>query len=270
MKNKSGGFHLIIIVIIVVALGVASGAGYLVYKKINRDKEAQSSIEYENYVKRTSEKRSCTTEELNRGYYTNTLSDGSKYCVRYPAADKPVIYLYPTTEQFVKVQLEFNGTLTSTYPTYDWGIKGWEVIASPDGLLINKADNQAYSYLFWEGVPSSPNYDLTTGFVVRGEDTKNFLQTTLSALGLTPKEYNEMIVYWLPKMQNNPYNLIHFAGNDYTDNAKLTITPKPDSLLRVFMVYKPLERYQKITPQPLPHFERQGFTAVEWGGTELL
>jgi len=84
--------------------------------------------------------------------------------------------------------------------------------------------------------------DLTKGFVVRGEDTAIFLQQMLSRMGLTPKEYNEFIVYWYPQMKNNKYNLIHFAGEEYTDLAKLTITPKPDSILRVFMVYKPLER----------------------------
>ncbi|MCX6713851.1 MAG: putative Ig domain-containing protein, partial [Candidatus Vogelbacteria bacterium] len=154
---------------------------------------------------------------------------------------KPVIYLYPQKTQAVKVQLDYAGKLIADYPAYDQKIGGWEVTASPDGKLINKADGKEYSYLFWEGNDyNQTNYDLTTGSVVKGSDTRAFLQDALSKMGLTPKEYNEFIVYWYPKMENNAYNLIHFAGQEYTDKAKLTISPTPDSVLRVFMVFKPL------------------------------
>ena len=80
---------------------------------------------------------------------------------------------------------------------------------------------------------------------------------------------NEFIVYWLPRMEHNAYNLITFQGKAYTDTAKLDITPAPDSMLRVFMAYKPLEDSVDIEPQQLETFERKGFTVVEWGGTEL-
>lgn len=105
--------------------------------------------------------------------------------------------------------------------------------------------------------------------MVAGKDTMNFLQETLAKLGLTPKEYNEFIVYWLPKMQNNKYNLITFAGKEYTDSAKLEIIPQPDALLRVFMAFKPLTNEIKIKAPEIRPFVRKGFTVVEWGGTEL-
>jgi len=60
-----------------------------------------------------------------------------------------------------------------------------------------------------------------------GQDTAAFLQEKLNYLGLTPKEYNEFIVYWLPQMKDIPYNLITFQSAAYTDNAVLTITPEP-------------------------------------------
>jgi hypothetical protein len=186
-----------------------------------------------------------------------------------PIADKPVIYLYPTRTENVKVKLQYAGTLTSTYPTYNNDIGGWDVTANPDSSLVNTADNKPYSYIFWEGVSDTDFSNFDTGFVVKGADTKDFLQTTLAKLGLTPKEYNEMIVYWLPKMEHNKYNLIHFAGQEYTDSAKLTVTPTPDSVLRIFMVFKPIEKEQTIQPQQLTTFERKGFAVVEWGGTEL-
>ena len=44
--------------------------------------------------------------------------------------EKPVIYLYPEEETEVTVKLDYNGTLTSTYPAYG---DGWTVTAQPDG-----------------------------------------------------------------------------------------------------------------------------------------
>jgi hypothetical protein len=181
---------------------------------------------------------------------------------------KPVIYLYPQTPQNIKVLLNLDGTLTSSYPAYN---NGWNIFAYPDGKLINSTDNKEYGYLFWEGVSSEgTKYDLSKGFVVEGKDTASFLQDKLSKMGLTPKEYNEFIVYWMPKMQNNKYNLIHFASKEeYDDKAKLTIEPKPDSMLRVFMVYKSLNEKVEVTPQEIKSFSRNGFSVVEWGGTEV-
>ena len=184
-------------------------------------------------------------------------------------AYKPVIYLYPTLTEKVQVRLDYSGEIIADYPTYDVIQKGWTVTAYPDGKIIG-TDGKEYSYLFWEGKSfTNEKYDLSTGFVIRGEDTKEFLQNTLSKMGLTSKEYNEFIVYWYPKMANNKYNLIHFAGDEYTKTAPLLITPKPDSTLRVFMVFEPINEAMDIKPQEIKPFVRNGFTVVEWGGTEL-
>ena len=80
---------------------------------------------------------------------------------------------------------------------------------------------------------------------------------------------NEFIVYWLPLMQDNPYNLITFQEESYTDSAKLSITPEPDSILRVFMVYKPLNDWINIEEQQLKSFQREGFSVIEWGGANI-
>lgn len=178
---------------------------------------------------------------------------------------KPVIYLYPEEKTAVTVKLDYNGELSCTYPAYD---DGWRVIAEPDGGLTDVRDGKTYSYLFWEGEGSFV-WDMSRGFVVKGEDTAAFLQETLAALGLLPREYNEFIVYWLPKMQDNPYNLITFQTDAYTDSARLSVTPEPDSLLRVFMAYRALNAPVQVDEPVLPTFSRQGFTVVEWGGTQV-
>ena len=177
---------------------------------------------------------------------------------------KPVIYLYPEEETNVSVDLDLQGEFTYTYPYTEDG--HWDVVAKPDGTIINQADNEEYSYLFWEGI--SPNFtpDFSEGFCVKGEDTTEFLRTVLSQMGLTPKEYNEFIVYWAPQMQNNAYNLISFQTENYEQVAPLKVNPAPDNMLRVYMAYKPLTAAVDIPEQTFTPFERTGFTVVEWGG----
>jgi hypothetical protein len=184
----------------------------------------------------------------------------------YPIApDKPVIYLYPETQQQVTVKLDFKGQLTCTYPVYR---EGWTVTAEPDGTLTD-AKGQQYNYLYWEGIAAEP-FEITQGWCVAGEDTAAFLENALQKLGLTRREANEFIVYWLPQMEQNPYNLICFQEEAYTDLAKLEITPAPDTLIRVFMTWQPSGNYVNLESQTLTAPERTGFVAVEWGGAELV
>ncbi len=178
-------------------------------------------------------------------------------------AYKPVIYLYPEEETAVQVALHYDGELTCTWPEY---ADGWSVTAQSDGMLTDRYGNQ-YSYLFWEG-ESDAEYDFSKGFCVPGEKTAEFLRDALKTLGLLPREYNEFIVFWLPRLQGNPYNLIAFQGDRYTESAKLEVLPEPDTVLRVFMAYRPLQEPIEIEPQDLKETVREGFTLVEWGGSE--
>ncbi|MBQ8578238.1 MAG: hypothetical protein IJ449_09805 [Clostridia bacterium] len=180
-------------------------------------------------------------------------------------AEKPVIYLYPETETDVHVELDFNGELTCTYPAYE---NGWNVTATPDGTLTDETGREYYA-LYWEGVTDTA-FDLSAGFCVAGNDTAAFLEEKLAALGLTDREANEFIMYWLPKMQENAYNLVSFQFETYTETAELTVSPEPDTVIRVYMVYKPLDKDIEIPEQILPETPaRNGFTVVEWGGTKL-
>ena len=193
---------------------------------------------------------------------TGTHEDYSVRC--NVTSDKPVIYLYPEEETAVEVTLDYNGALTCTYPEYN---NGWRITASPDGTLRDEK-GQEYNYLYWEGI-SDIEFDFSKGFCVKGEDTAEFLENALSKLGLTRREANEFIVYWLPLMEQNPYNIISFQTDAYTENAVLNVTPTPDTVLRVYMAWKALDTPVNIEPQELIAPERVGFTVVEWGGSEV-
>ena len=133
-------------------------------------------------------------------------------------------------------------------------IKGHPVVIRRAGFLV---------------VALCAEWDFSQGFCIPGADTAAFLEDALAQLGLTEREANEFIIYWLPRMEGNAYNLISFQKEIYTDNAALTIDPMPDSLLRVFMAWKGLDKPVEVETQELNGFERVGFTVVEWGGVEI-
>ncbi len=174
---------------------------------------------------------------------------------------KPVIYLYPEKETDVNVKVSFDGDFTFTYPQYDGG---WNVTAKPDGTLISKTGE--YPYLFWEGKTTnySPKFD--EGFLVSREGTVSFLEEKLKILGLNEKERADFITYWAPQMIKNDFNIIKFDTEEYASKVSLNIEPKPDSIIRVFMVYRAAAGNESIKEQNLERGERKGFTAVEWGG----
>ena len=174
---------------------------------------------------------------------------------------KPVIYLYPEQETEVNVQLDLDGEFLTTYPAYE---NGWTVSAAPDGTLTDES-GRTYPYLFWEGKLNA-DYDLSKGFCVKGEDTEAFLNEKLAVLGLNDKEIADFTEFWVGCMAKNPYNVISFQTDAYTEAAQLNISPAPDSVIRVFMTWYPSDEAVAIPAQELTSPDRSGFTAVEWGG----
>ncbi len=175
---------------------------------------------------------------------------------------KPLIYLYPEEKTDVTIKLGYPKRLTTTYPKYD---KQWKVTAYPNGDL--KDNKNTYYGLYWEGITTlNPTFE--DGFVVEKENLISFLEEKLSILGLNDKEKNEFIIYWLPKLEENKYNLIRFESIDNINNdMPLMIDPKPDSIIRVLMEFKPIDKEINIKEQELTTPKRTGFTVVEWGGT---
>jgi len=183
--------------------------------------------------------------------------------------EKPIIYLYPDTIMDIKLKLQYNGKLKTTYPLYN---NGWNIHVFPNGDIINIADGKEYSYLFWDGI-TNYTIDQTTydnGFVISSDTALTFLQNILPKTGLKPREYNEFIVYWLPFLQANRLTFVHFrTGDNYNVISKNEVIPKPDTQIRVFMEFKTVDAFFKVNPQIFTNSIRQGFTLVEWGGSML-
>ena len=180
--------------------------------------------------------------------------------------DKPIIYLYPEEITELSVKLGNSEKLTCSYPKYE---DEWKVIAEPDGTLTDVKTQRKLYALYWEG-KDAPEPEMTEGFIVKGENTIEFLEEKLEILGLNEREAEEFIIYWLPKMQNNEYNYIRFATKEeINEYMPLEFSVQPDNLIRILMQYKAMNEYIKIPEQKLETPKREGFVVVEWGGTEI-
>ena len=185
------------------------------------------------------------------------------------SAYKPVIYLYPEETTDCLVSLDLDGTITCSYPHYDEDY-GWSVTAEPDGTLTDTATGREYDYLFWEGeISGFDGFD--NAICIRGCDTARFLEEYLDACGLTYSEIDDFISFWLPRMESNEYNLISFPTQEYEEEVTLNVSPEPDNVIRVYMVYTPLDEEVEIPEENQLQWptgaDRTGFTVVEWGGS---
>ncbi len=250
-----------------VAIGITgTGATVYTYKDANHSvlkqmydetyKGPDSTLTYETFIAG----RPIFFWKDNMGRYIKFQN------VRFgPSAEcgKPVIYLYPEVETKVRVEVTPQGGFSKTIPAYG---SGWNVIAKPNGEILNVADKVIYPYLFWEG--RGGQYQTPDkGWVVRQEDLHDFLVSKLASLGLNAQESKDFMEFWEPKMAGSPYYFVTFMGNTTMNYiAPLTITPKPDTVIRILMDYLPLEKPIAVSPFTIHTPERKGFTVVEWGG----
>ena len=176
---------------------------------------------------------------------------------------KPILYLYPEKETKVSVSFEHPEYLETTYPKFK---DSWNVVAYPNGDLYD--ENHKYYYgLYWDEVKVHA-VDFHEGFYVDKNHAIDFLEEKLSKIGLNDRERNEFIMYWLPILEKNGKNLVYFELTDEREAVnRLKISPKPDSLLRIVIHVKKVNKKVFIKEQKLSSFNRKGFTAVEWGGT---
>ncbi len=252
------------------------------------------------------------------------MSDGDTIDVyERQVGGKPVIYLFPTEpleNATVAVRLVPQWTFTHIYPltdkkTLDDGKESviWFVSAGVDGTLVEKGSNRELSYLFWEAasnptVPESPpltghdNFPLEhfdpafptlephspTAVLLSFKDLLPYLDETLKSLTLHTSARNDFITYWLPKLSKQPYVALRFLPQAvYERAAQLEVTPAPDVVTRVFMLFRGVaaedvdellaarERVGRVdwvevvgvAPSAL---DSTRFRVLEWGAMEVL
>ena len=204
-------------------------------------------------------------ETMDKGYeyyYIPNTKETGKIPTVIGEYAKPVLYLYPTKKTKVTINFEHEDMLTTTYPKFN---KEWVVTANPNGDLYDKNGNYYYA-LYWEE-NGNHRVDFSEGFYVEKENAIKFLEEKLNYIGLNKRERNEFIMYWLPVLEKNKKNLVYFELTKERDSYnKIKINPQPDSLLRIAIHIKKVDKKINIKEQKLTKFNRTGFSAIEWGG----
>ena len=73
-------------------------------------------------------------------------------------------------------------------------------------------------------------------------------------------------------MDINKFTLVQFLINEVAaDQPQLRVRPRPDTIIRIFLLLKPMAERVKMTttPPPVERIERHGFTLLEWGAMNL-
>ncbi|CAE6465775.1 unnamed protein product [Rhizoctonia solani] len=144
----------------------------------------------------------------------------------------------------------------------------WRVDAKPNGTLLDHTTHREVTYLFWEAQtnpkslfsppatrPSTPTEMSTLAFdpaspillpsqsaLLPCEKVTNYIDDVLLTLGLHTEARTSFITYWLPQLSNHAFVALRFlAQEDYEKAAPLNITPAPEVIARVFMLFKGIE-----------------------------
>ncbi len=248
--------------------------GNIIYKYSNIADGSEEAEMFKNYngYKESSGQATTTFENFLSNNPIIIMKDGfgrfirftsREYYIQMAECGKPVIYLYPTKETKVNVQIKPNGGLTKVDPFYP--TDGWLVNAKPNSELTN-TDGKNYPYLFWEG--NAYNLKVPTdGFVLKKENIKRDMIKLLARLGLNEKESADFLEFWQTKLEVKPYVFVTFVSQSEFDRvAPMNVSPRPDKTIRVFMEYQPLDYSFNARPLKIETPTRTGFTVVEWGG----
>ncbi|GAB5416105.1 MAG: hypothetical protein Crog4KO_13100 [Crocinitomicaceae bacterium] len=182
---------------------------------------------------------------------------------------KPVLYFYPEETTNLSVEVLPKGEFTFTYPNIE---SGWEFTCTPDGTLQN--GEKSYRYLFWESQQAVPESLLEPqkGIVLSGAEAVAYLETQMTAFGMTSAEQADFLTYWGPQMQTKTNLYIYLLFNEVCDAfASLKISPEPTEIARFYVLWSEVPEHYNPTlePQEVPSMQRNGFTVLEWGGAEV-
>ena len=222
---------------------------------------------------------------------------------------KPVILFYPpngvtltNVKTSVKLAKEFD--FTAVYPKpqeEETKVITWKAsrVEADGTLTLEDGPHTKCSYLFWEftGNPQSPVIgipalfkDPSSTMLTDGAHAAEFLAKLLDTLGLTPRERDDMVTYWLHSVQGAKHLLVRVVKqSDLASCAALNVEVEDASVKmsvhRVYLLLHPCEEIdEEITGKMLrvpcvPENVKDEFpiarnpselTVVEWGGVLLF
>ncbi|KAG2140417.1 hypothetical protein BD769DRAFT_1430011 [Suillus cothurnatus] len=221
---------------------------------------------------------------------------------------KPVIYLYSPSDIEVSVKLSLipEWTLSVIYPfvtTEDHGQRlEWNVRTHQDGTLTEHNSAETNLETFPQSPASKPqpvdtfnpisnSLDDTDSVVIPVDKITIYLDKSLKALGLHTEARTSFITYWLPSILKHEYIALRFVPQAaYSRAASLDISPQPDVVTRVIMLFKGVGKEQLtnwanaqmqaekdvawwvdvVGVDPARARDTTLFRVLEWGGMEVL
>jgi len=193
----------------------------------------------------------------------------------------------------------------------------WAIAAEPSGTLVDKTTGTEVSYLFWEAIaninlmtpntsraatpvgdleafdPSRPSVSPANSILLPIDKVPGYLDTVLKALTLHTEARTSFITYWLPDLLKHEYIALRFlAQASYEQAAKMRVSPAPDVVTRVFMLFRGVasgdldfwsQAATRATAEDGATFwtnvvggidstrasDRSLFRVLEWGGMEV-
>lgn len=221
---------------------------------------------------------------------------------------KPVILFYPpagatlTASIKASVRLSEEFAFTSVYPkphTSDKSSITWDVsqVAS-DGTLTLAGSPRQCTYLFWEftGDPESGTIGIPALFGdpastmhTDGAHAAEFLAELLDALGMTARERDDMVTYWLHSVQGARHLLVRVVRqSDLASCAALEVETEDKAVevavSRFYLLLHPCDAVDAevagkmlckpcVPPNVMGEFpavrDPKKLNVVEWGGVLL-
>ncbi|KAF8594412.1 ubiquitin-domain-containing protein [Ceratobasidium sp. AG-I] len=148
----------------------------------------------------------------------------------------------------------------------------WIVNAKPDGLLFDQGTSREVSYLFWEALnnpqllpsptpsrptspgcttfklafdPSKPVLTSNNAIILPFEKITPYIDDALISLGLHTEARTSFITYWLPDLSKHKNIALRFLPqSEYEAAAPLNVSPVPDVVTRVFMLFQGVDEDQ--------------------------
>ncbi|MBY9007805.1 MAG: hypothetical protein KGD63_13770 [Candidatus Lokiarchaeota archaeon] len=175
---------------------------------------------------------------------------------------KPVIYLYPQETTRVNVSLSIKGgEVTISDPEYN---NGWSVLANPNGSIEG-----GYDYLFYEAKITILENPLK-GWCIQSNSLETWMDRYLIEMGLNNNEKDEFKEFWLNFLPKANYYEIKLLSKEYLNEYwSLDVDPFPDVLIRIILVFKPLQNPIILESPIITTLIRTGFSVIEWGGIIL-
>jgi hypothetical protein len=143
-----------------------------------------------------------------------------------------------------------------------------------DTVFLEVNTGMTVPYLFWEAdfEEHSIKFDEKQPIYTYNRDTVcRELTEQLLGLGMTHRDVTDMLTFWLNELLLKPYVEVQFMEQSvFNSYAKLTIAPEPKTTVRIFMLFRSVDKMTRENPKLIKNeFNTNEFYVLEWGACNL-